>query len=167
MRKVVFMIAVTLLIGCSASQLTQEEKALKRAQLAQQVCDELSRRYYQIEVNFMHPFRMPSRHINYGYELRVHGDSVYSYLPYVGEARFAPYGGGKGLHFETVASSYKEERKGKDCTRIEMLVPNDEDTYLYVLEVSDNGKSYLSVFSQNRDAISFTGELRLKSENKK
>lgn len=160
MKRFVFIFAVVLLAGCSASRLTQEEKAAKRAQVAQSVQDKLARRDYRIEVDFMHPQRVPSRHIDYGYELRVHGDSVYSYLPYVGEVRRVPYGGGKGLNFDAVMTGYTSERIKNNGTRIRMIVPNEEDTYLYTVEVMDNGRASVAVYGREHDPISFTGELR-------
>lgn len=164
MKRFVFIFAVALLAGCSASRLTQEEKAAKRAQVAQNVQDKLARRDYRIEVDFMHPQRVPSRHVDYGYELRVHGDSVYSYLPYVGEVRRVPYGGGKGLNFDAVMTSYTTERIKNHGTRIKMIVPNEEDTYLFTVEVMDNGKASVSVYGRERDPISFTGELLFEKE---
>ena len=160
MKKLALIFAVVLLAGCSASRLTQEEKAARRAQVAQKVHDALARRHYRIEVDFMHPQRVPSRHIDYGYELRVHGDSVYSYLPYVGEVRQVPYGGGKGLNFDAVMTGYTSERMKDNGTRIRMIVPNDEDTYLYTVEVMDNGKASVAVYGREHDPISFSGELR-------
>ena len=71
-----------------------------------------------------------------------------------------PYGGGKGLNFDAVMTGYTSERIKNNGTRIRMIVPNEEDTYLYTVEVMDNGRASVAVYGREHDPISFTGELR-------
>ena len=97
--------------------------------------------------------------ISYGYSVEVRNDSLFSYLPYFGRAYSVPYGGGKALNFSAPISSYQEFQKKKNLRVIEIGVRNDEDTYLYSLEVFDNGSSTVRVYARERDRISFTGEM--------
>ena len=72
-----------------------------------------------------------------------------------------PYGGGKGLNFTALLSDYQAIRAKKNLTRIEWQVRNEEDIYQYQVEVFDNGRVQLDVSPQNREPISFSGELIL------
>ena len=42
---------------------------------------------------------------------------------------------------------------------IEIGVVNDEDTYLYTIEVFDNGNSSIDVHARQRERISYSGEI--------
>lgn len=49
---------------------------------------------------------------------------------------------------------------GKNGMRIiEVGTQNEEDRFLYRIEVFDNGQSTIDVLSQNRETISFSGEM--------
>jgi hypothetical protein len=49
---------------------------------------------------------------------------------------------------------------GKNGKRhIEIKLTNEEDTYLYTLEVFDNGSSSVSVMSRQREQISYSGDM--------
>jgi hypothetical protein len=70
-----------------------------------------------------------------------------------------PYGGGKGLNFSAPIGSYQEEVAKNGKRRIEIGLTNEEDTYLYILEVFDNGSSTVSVTSRQREQISYSGDM--------
>ena len=70
-----------------------------------------------------------------------------------------PYGGGKGLNFSERIGSYQEGRKSNGRRCIEIGVRNDEDTYLYTIEVFENGSSTIRVQSRQRESISYSGEM--------
>ena len=107
----------------------------------------------------MHPFRGASRHLTSDYSFELYGDSVVSYLPYFGEVRMVPYGGGKGLNFIGRITAYEAYQVKAGLYRVIMGVYNDEEEYRYILEVFDNGSSTLDISSYNRDPISFMGEM--------
>ena len=84
-----------------------------------------------------------------------------SYLPYFGRAYNVPYGGGKGLNFTAPIASYQEFLKRNGLRHIEIGVVNDEDTYLYTIEVFDNGSSSVDVHARQRERISYSGNIEL------
>jgi hypothetical protein len=160
MKKSLFIIIAALVfIGCSSTKMTPQQKAEKTAKMAQYVRDAAENRKFTVEIDYMTPQRGGMRHLDYGFELRVSGDSIYSYLPFLGRAWQVPYGGGKGLWFEDIIRDYSVNRVKKDCLTVKMIVVNEEDRYLYILSLFNNGSADLSVFSQNRDNISYNGKL--------
>ena len=100
-----------------------------------------------------------SRNLTSEYSLEVRNDSLFSHLPYMGEARNLPYGGGVGLNFDEHISSYVQQQQKGDEYLIEIGVKNTEDVYVYTIRVFDNGRSSIDVRSRLRDPISYSGEL--------
>ena len=160
MKKISFLIiwiAALVLAACA----TSEEQMARRAEKAKQVAAALADRHYSIGVRMMHPMRGRSVQVSYGYELKVKGDTLVSYLPYFGRAYQVPYGGGKGLNFIAPITGYQSETDHKGRTRVMLTSENEEDSYLYVLEIMSNGSSSVEVQSRQRDRIYYTGQMNL------
>lgn len=138
---------------------TTEERAAKKAETARLVMEALGNCHYKIDVQMMHPQRGASRHLTSSYSIEVRNDSLISYLPYFGRAYDIPYGGGKALNFSAPIGSYNEFFGKKGQRRIEIGTENDEDRYLYTIEVYENGSSTIDVIAQKRERISFSGNL--------
>ena len=147
--------ALLMLSGCA----TSEERAARAAEHAAKVKAALTERKYKIDVNRMYPIKGASRSLSYGYCVEVRNDSLISYLPYFGRAYNVPYVGGKGLNFSERISSYQESQKRNGQRHIEIGVRNEEDTYLYTIEVFDNGSSSVEVHALERERIYYTGEM--------
>jgi hypothetical protein len=152
---VMALLAAVLLGGCA----TSEERAAQKAEQVKKVTAALNRRQYKIAIARMYPMNGPSKTVTYGYSVEVRNDSLFSYLPYFGRAYNVPYGGGKGLNFSAPIGSYQEEVAKNGKRRIEIGLTNEEDTYLYILEVFDNGSSTVSVTSRQREQISYSGDM--------
>ena len=152
---VMALLAAVLLGGCA----TSEERAAQKAEQVKKVTVALNRRQYKIAIARMYPMNGPSKTVTYGYSVEVKNDSLFSYLPYFGRAYNVPYGGGKGLNFSAPIGSYQEEVAKNGKRRIEIGLTNEEDTYLYILEVFDNGSSTVSVMSRQREQISYSGDM--------
>ncbi len=145
------------LVSCGTSDgLT---KAEREAQRVQQVVDAIEARKYTIAVDWMKPLGGMPRHVSSSYELKVDGDDVDSYLPYIGEAYRLPYGGGKGLNFTGKIENYSITYPTSNRSHIEFMVNNGEDVYHFRIDVFNNGKSIIDVIAQDHDAISFDGEM--------
>ena len=152
---VMALLAAVLLGGCA----TSEERAAQKAEQVKKVTAALNKRQYKIAIARMYPMNGPSKTVTYGYSVEVKNDSLFSYLPYFGRAYNVPYGGGKGLNFSAPIGSYQEEVAKNGKRRIEIGLTNEEDTYLYILEVFDNGSSTVSVMSRQREQISYSGDM--------
>lgn len=154
-------LVAVLLQACGTTDgLTNAER---QAAITRQVQEGLDTRHYTIAVDWMKPLGGMARHVTSNYELKVNGDEVDSYLPYVGEAYRLPYGGGKGLNFKGRIEDYTITYLTSNRSHIEFRVTNDEDTYYFRIDVFNNGKSIIDIIAQERDAISFDGEMVFKN----
>lgn len=154
-------LVAVLLQACGTTDgLTNAER---QAVITRQVQEGLDTRHYTIAVDWMKPLGGMARHVTSNYELKVNGDEVDSYLPYVGEAYRLPYGGGKGLNFKGKIENYTITYPTSNRSHIEFRVTNDEDTYYFRIDVFNNGKSIIDIIAQERDAISFDGEMVFKN----
>jgi hypothetical protein len=133
--------------------MTGEEKALKEAALK----DAISKREYVIDVNRMVPMKGSSKQLSSSYSVTVKGDELISYLPYFGEAYSIPYGGGKALNFSAKIQKYNSLYDNKGKALIELETRNEEDQYVYHIEIFPSGSASISVRSNNRQLISFFG----------
>ena len=160
MNKVLFAaLALVMLLLASCGTGNRLARAEREARIASQVEASLDARQYTIAVDWMRPLGGMPRHVNSDYELKVNGDEMDSYLPYVGEAYRLPYGGGKGLNFKAAIYNYTLILSSDKCYLIEFDVENEEDVFHYRINVFTNGKAIIDVWARDRDSISFQGEL--------
>jgi hypothetical protein len=121
---------------------------------------------YEIIVNQVHPISGQVRHLTSHYSARFSGDSAYVYLPYFGRAYSAPYGGDGGINLTTIMDSYKVvSKKGKSFS-IDFTAKGANDIYRFSIEVWANARASIHVTCNNRQAISYLGELKLPEEKK-
>ena len=153
---IAFVLMAIVVAACSTSSLTPEEKAAQKMRIAEAVASAIDNRRFKVEVNYMKPFRGPNRHLSFGYEIRVSGDTLYSYN--------VPYGGGKGLNWDAPLTGYQVSAGRKGATIVEMTAYNGEDYFLYSLELMPNGTAYLNVRSRDREPISFSGDMDLRTD---
>jgi len=160
-RMILGLMTAAVLCGCASYNAdgTKMTKAQRQAMTAQLVTSMLDNHRYRIEVNTMIPHAYPSRPLTSLYTLEVHGDSLYSYLPYMGRAYHVPYGGGSALNFSAPIDQYDDYLVKKGQRHIDIYVQNDEDRYLYMLDIFTNGSASINVKSYNRDPIDFTGAI--------
>ncbi len=144
---------VTSIVGCSS--LTPAEKAER----IRQVKAALDDRRYTIDVKEMYPMRGPSRNIARDWSIEVRGDTLVSYLPYIGRAFSAPFGQPKGLNFTALISKYHDQPAPKGLRIITMTADSGEDVINYRLEVFDNGQASIDVQPRNLEGIAFSGEI--------
>ncbi len=166
--KPIRLIVLLCLVVVSACGIVRKTPQDKQAE-ARRVQDILDSRSYAFDIDYMIPLRGSGKPVS-AYALRVAGDTLYSHLPYFGEARMVPYGGGKGLNFEEKISSYSDSgastasaRAGASAEKriITIAVKNEEDSYVFALTVYDSGNAHIHVHANNRDDISYYGLLRL------
>lgn len=149
---------VWLPMGCASSLARQE----RFAETQKAVAEALANRHLRITVNSMNPARYASRIVSFGFYLELKGDTLESYLPYMGRVyQSTAFSTSEGLNFEVPILNYQETRTKKNLSRIELQVKTREDVYNYILDVYDTGKALIRVRAQNRDGISFDGDCDL------
>ncbi len=152
----IFIIVASVFMSCA----TQQERAERRELMRRTVKEAVAKRDLRIEILSMNAMRYGNRNVSADFFLELHGDSVRSYLPYLGVAHQAPMmSPGIGLNFDTRAISIKESHPKADLSRLEIDMRTSEDRYCYTVELYDTGKAYIHVSSQHRDPISFDGEI--------
>ena len=148
-------LAMVLLLGCASSQ----ERAERREQTRRLVAEGIAERRLHISINSMSTLRYGTRMVSSDFYVELRRDTLESYLPYLGQVYRSPVvSTPQGLNFEAPLLGYNESRPSPDLTRIELLARTLEDTFVYILELYSNGKAYIRVRGQNRDAISFDGD---------
>ena len=150
------------LVMSSCSTLTNAEKAEREAQKTQSVEKALAERQYAIEIHMMYPRHGMAVNVTPDYSLQVKGDTLVSYLPYIGRAYNVPYGGGKGMNFKAPIREYQAVKGRKGSTQILIGVDNEEDILTYTLHVSASGSTSIDVSSRNREAVSYSGQMDTK-----
>ena len=154
MKKIVgFMVVATLtLVGCA----TQQERAVQKAYVQELV----EKRHWQIDVTSMNSMRYGSRTVTPDFFLELRGDTLRSYLPYLGQAHQASLASpSQGLNFEVPIQSYSMNMKKGHVAQVEISVKTREDSYRYRIELYETGQAFIHVRSLNRDPISFDGRL--------
>ena len=157
------LLAAMALYGCA----TSKEEAASKTEQAARVKAALAERHYKIVVNSMadpsESYENRSPQLLSSYRLEVRNDSLISSLPQYGYNQIlgeAGVGTG-GLRLYEPISSYQEELAKKGKRHIEISVEKDNDTLLFVIEVSANGNSHITVRSLRRERISFSGNMML------
>jgi hypothetical protein len=96
--------------------------------------------------------------------VKFNADMIESEMPYYGKAyASAGYGSETGLKFKGKPEVF-EMTKGKKNYDIKVTVKGENDKYKLYLSVGSEGSATLSVSSNNRSNISYTGEISA-SEN--
>ena len=168
MKKYLVTMACTLLAamtlnGCA----TSKEKAARKTEQTERVKAALAERHYKIVVNSMADLsekdEKRSPQLKSNYRLEVRNDSLISFLPHYGHNHILGEAGvgTRGLILYEPISSYQEELTKKGKRHIEISVEEEDDTLLFVIEVSDNGNSNISVRSRRRERISYSGYMML------
>lgn len=150
------MMLLTMLVGCA----TQQQRAAQREETRQLVETAIASRQLHIDVKSMSTMRYGSRTVTPDFFLELRGDTLRSYLPYLGQAHQSPMASPSiGLNFEAPVLQYAESRAKANRTQLDVDVKTQEDTYHYQIEVYDSGTAYIHVRSVNRDPVSFDGNV--------
>ena len=136
-------------------------KLTKKEKRQAAVVGALAAKRWHIDINSMSTMRYGSRTVTSDFYLELRGDTLRSYLPYLGQAHASPtLSPSIGLNFEEPVQTYKESKpKSNKYTQIDIDVKTREDSYHYVIEIYGNGHAYIRVRSMNRDPISFDGTM--------
>jgi len=157
-----FILAACIALGAmmvSCSTMTKAERDAKNAERAKYVTKVLDSKHYTIDIDMMHANRFGSQFVRDNWSLEVKGDTLVSYLPYVGVAHSAPIGSDSGFNFTAPIKSYEDKGVQKGKRSILVSVTNDGDMIEYHLDVMENGNTSVFVTSRKRESISYSGQI--------
>jgi len=159
-NKLIFTILVIFfaytIVSCSSSN------AATNTEHAQVIKEKIDSKHYVINVDRMLPMSGQSRQLTSSYSLTIKGDTIISHLPYFGQAYSVPYGGGKGLVFEAPATVYTVSHDRKGTAKISFQTRSEDDVYRFNVQIFNNGSTTIQVTPNNRQSISFYGDLDIK-----
>lgn len=147
---VVAVLTALTLTACATQKASPErEQALTQA---------VSDRQWHIDISTMSTLRYGMRSVTPDFFLELRGDTLCSYLPYLGQAYQAPMSSPpQGLNFTVPVQNYQLKHPRRSLAQIEMDVRTDEDYFHYMIDVYASGQAHIHVRSLNRDPISFDG----------
>lgn len=148
-------IILVFLVSCSSS------KTLPIT--VDKVTQKVQSKDFTISVDFANPLRGRQISLTSEYDLKIKNDSVFAYLPYYGVAYVAPYGTSDGgIKFSEPAKEYSiVPNKRNNGWDIRFKINSKEYQYDFFVSIFNNGSSSFIVNSNQRDAISFSGEIKL------
>ncbi len=114
--------------------------------------------HWRIDINSMNTLRYGSKMVTPDFFLQMRGDSLRSYLPYLGNAFRSSYGDTDGvLDFDLPVRNLQVAKTKKHVTRLEMDIHKTRERFHVVVELEDDGRAVIRVSSNDRDPISFDG----------
>ena len=123
------------------------------------VREKVESKNYVINCDRMYPLRGQSRYVGSNYSIEMRGDTVRSYLPYIGVAQSANYGGNNVLDFKKVYTDYVCKKGKKESLLVSFTVENENETLNYNLTIYPTGSVRVYIQPMKRDAISYSGEI--------
>ena len=156
--------AACLTSACGVFSETPSERKTREAHEATLVAQNVKAGDFTIDITRMYPLRGSSKSVS-SYSVTVKDGKLTSHLPYIGQAWKVKYGGGNALSFDDVEiAEYQVSTPRKDSYLVRIRVKTDEDDFVYVFTIFENGNTSLDVQSVNRDRISYSGEMDFSEE---
>lgn len=93
------------------------------------------------------------------YNIRIKGDHITSYLPYVGYSYSTPYKGGEGLIFDADIKDYSVEVLDKGMLHVSFDARSPQDNYKFNVYIWSDGTGKISVKPQLKQSATFNGEI--------
>ncbi|QHS57307.1 DUF4251 domain-containing protein [Mucilaginibacter sp. 14171R-50] len=157
--KIIFalFITVTVLDPAAAQTKKSDKQAAKAAAIKQMV----ESKNFTFEANYAHPSYGNMRYLTPGYDVRVVKDTVVSYLPFFGVSYSgAGYSSGdEGIKFTSTDFTYSEELK-KNGLYYVLIKPKDtKNANQLIFNISPSGTADLTVLSNNRERMRFSGNI--------
>lgn len=144
----------TILFSCKSAQgLSKEEKI-------QLIDEKVQTQQYTFEARQANPAYGNTIHLTSSYTLTVRPDSVIAYLPYFGRAYSAPNPGDEGgIKFVSTDFDYSVSEKEKGVYKIAIGINDNPNNFDLSLLIGENGRGTLYVNQNNKQSISFYGDI--------
>ena len=117
--------------------------------------------HYVMLTTYATPMSGRQRYLTTPYTLKVSKDTIDCDLPYFGRAYSAPLDmTGGGIRFTSTKFDYTSTPRKKGGWNIVIQPKDVQQSYRLSLTVFENGSSSLQVTSNNRQPISFSGDIK-------
>ena len=138
----------------------ESDKEKKEAALQAAVKNLIESKHYLFTPQSVMPMRGRSRPLSSTYDVKIMGDTMQSYLPYIGRSFVSGYGDGDGaIDFKSTSFTYLAEAAKKGGWNI-IIAPNKvTNVNKFMFSISENGYTTLVVTSNTRDQITFYGQI--------
>ena len=158
-RLVAIVIALT---GISSASLTACSPTKEVTAAKQQLANEaVEAQDFTFEATMVQPSRGISRSLTAGYDLTVSKDTVTAYLPFFGRAYSAPISATDGgIKFTSTSFTYKATPAKRGGYSIRIATNDTKERYELYLSISASGYGTLTVSSNSKETISFSGRLK-------
>lgn len=161
--KNIFLILILLIssLSINAQDVTKnsrkELRAERQVQKIKEIRSLLENKTFVFNATHASPMGGGSVDLSYYFDVKIKGDTVFSYLPFYGVAYHVDYGSLKSP-FDFVKPIEKfSSQKNKNGYQIAFEASNGNDHINFNFQISDLGFATLNVTSTNRQFISFYG----------
>lgn len=145
-----------LILACASSQTIAE-----RNEKAERIRESVENFNFIFDARYAQPLNYRSIYLSPYYNVKVSPDTVEAYLPYFGRAYTAPMDPLEGgIKFTSKKFNYEiTEGKKSGNWLIKIQTEDVNRQYTLYFDIWDNGNTRLNVQDQNRQAISFDGNI--------
>ncbi|MFV0375853.1 MAG: DUF4251 domain-containing protein [Mangrovibacterium sp.] len=157
--KSIGILVLVLILGIQTGNAQKQTARERKEQKAAEVKKLIGSGDYVFVANSAQPMAFRRINLTSNYELKMKGTSAEAWLPYFGRAYQADYGDTDGgIKFKEEAQGLKTSfNERKKSYEIQFEVKTVKDNYTLYLSVGLSGYADLTVNSNNRQPISFTG----------
>ena len=161
-RSIIQLLAIGLIPFMPIAKLgAQGVKDNQRKQVATQMKTiVLDSQHYVFVPQMAIPMGLGSRQLSYGYRLVISKTKIESYLPYFGRAYMVDYGENKSpLDFISTDFTYSIVNRKKGGWELRIEIKDVRDVRQLQLSIYENGSTTAQVICNNRQPISFSGNI--------
>jgi Domain of unknown function (DUF4251) len=160
-------IVLIFLFAIGHTTYAQDSAKDKKALQAQAIKSLVESKNFVFDVESVTPAGGRTRQLTPYYSLKIFGDTIKSDLPYYGRAYTAPLNPSEaGINFTSTRFDYKSSPRKKGGWDITIAPHDANDVRELSLTVFENGTASLFVSSNNKQNISYYGEIKSRDEMK-
>ncbi|MEP6684982.1 MAG: DUF4251 domain-containing protein [Parafilimonas sp.] len=149
-----------IMIVCFASAIIQTNAQDTTKQTIKTIIDS---KHFSFEPINMTTGRGGIKQLTPGYFFEVNGDTLKTYLPYIGRAYTAPIKpSDAGFNFTTTDYTYSTTQGKKNSYIINLKTKRNVNSMEFSLTVYGNGNAYLTANSSDKDPASYNGKIKVK-----
>ena len=153
-----FLLLSGLLFGSTAK--SQQDREAQRNAEIEATNTLFSSNEYEFIAETIQPSGYFNRRLDAGYKIIVSKDSIICNLPYIGRTYSAPIGQTDlGIKFISTQFSYSFKNRNKSGWIVTIRPKDNNDVRTITLTILDNGSTSVTIISNNRQPISFSGNI--------